>query len=256
MKDQKKSNGYQLTIAWLYPDLMSTYGDRGNVIALQKRCEWRGIDAKIQPIGIGGSAKLLLNCNLVLMGGAEDKQQKIVADDFNLGKDKALKQMILAEIPGLFVCGAYQFLGKYYKEADGTVIKGLGILDIYTESPGVGKKRLIGNIAVENSDKDILLGFENHGGRTFLGTSVQPLGKVKAGFGNNGEDGTEGAIFNNAFGTYMHGPILPKNPLFADFFIQKALEVKYKKEIKLETLDDTLENQARDTIAQKLKIQL
>ncbi len=126
----------KLIIGWLYPELMSTYGDRGNIICLQKRCQWRGIDTEIRHLNAGFDHKQLATCNLLFMGGAQDRQQKIVAEDLRQ-KAKALQEMIEEGIPGLYICGAYQFLGKYYREADGTVIKGLGIIDLHTENPGL-----------------------------------------------------------------------------------------------------------------------
>ena len=268
---------YKLTIGWLYPELMSTYGDRGNIICLQKRCEWRGIGVEVERLDLGFKIDDLRSCDLLFMGGAQDTQQKIVSQDFSKEKIKALKDMVEAGIPGLYICGAYQFLGKYYKEANGKIIDGLGILDIYTENPGKDQ-RLIGNIAIQadviankvkqsqingiasssttphNDKKNYLVGFENHGGRTYLGNNVKSLGKVLAGFGNNGEDQTEGVVYKNSFGSYLHGPILPKNPYFSDLFIKLALEKKHKKSISLSPLDDSLEHQAHKTIANSLGI--
>lgn len=262
-----------LTIGWLYPELMSTYGDRGNIIALQKRCEWRGIEVEVKKLDIGFNPNQLQQCDLLFMGGAQDKQQQIVAKDLMRKKDQ-LQKMIEDNIPGLYVCGAYQFLGKYYKEANGTIIPGLNILDFHTENPGENCPRLIGNIAIEvnsslfivNSKKRpstmnhepsaiSLVGFENHGGRTYLGKAVKSLGKVIKGFGNNGEDKTEGAVYKNSFGTYLHGPILPKNPQFADLLIKLALEKKYPNSpIDLSPLDNSLEEKAKDAILKRLKI--
>src|SRR3989338_7691610 len=178
---------YKLTIGWLYPELMSTYGDRGNIISLAKRCEWRNIEAEVRRLELGFKIEYLKKCDILFMGGAQDKQQSIVSHDFSTQKIKTLKRMIEDGIPGLYICGAYQFLGKYYKEADGTIIKGLGILDLYTESRGKNFKRLIGNIIIEiqdlrfkmyeeknhkssivNRKSSVLVGFENHGGRTYL----------------------------------------------------------------------------------------
>ncbi|MFH1833113.1 MAG: hypothetical protein ABH816_03000 [Candidatus Levyibacteriota bacterium] len=261
---------HTLTIGWLYPELMNTYGDRGNIIVLQKRCLWREIEVEIKHLDVGFDHKLLATCNLLFMGGAQDKQQQIVGKDLSREKIKALSEAIEDKIPGLYICGAYQFLGKYYKEADGKIIPGLGILDLYTENPGSDYKRLIGNIIIQadntwhivNSKKTIshkpcaisqLVGFENHGGRTYLGKNVRPFGKVISGFGNNGIDKTEGAVYKNSFGTYLHGPILPKNPEFTDYLIKLALEKKYKKEIPLSDLDDSLELQARDFIIKRIK---
>lgn len=246
---------YTLTIGWLYPELMSTYGDRGNIIVLQKRCEWRGIKVQINRLDLGFTINDLKKCDLLFMGGAQDRQQQIVAEDLMMKKE-ALQKQIEYGIPGLYICGAYQFLGIYYREADGTVINGLGILDLYTENPGIDFSRLIGNIVVRVLDNKIIVGFENHGGRTYLGKNVKPLGIVIKGFGNNGKDQTEGAIYKNSFGSYLHGPILPKNPQLADLLIKLALEKKYKKNIDLSSLDDSLETAARDAIAKRLNIKI
>lgn len=248
---------YALNIGWLYPDLMSIYGDRGNIIALLKRCEWRGIIANLSKISLDSTEKELANCDLLMMGGAQDSQQTIVAKDLSK-KKKALSSMIESGIPGIYICGGFQFLGHYYKEADGTVIEQLGVMDIYTENPG--RERLIGNIAVKADGeniriKNLIVGFENHGGRTNLGPKVKPLGKVIKGFGSNDSQKEEGAIYKNSIGTYLHGPILPKNPEIADWLIGKALEKKYKKEIKLEDLDDTIAKKAREAVLKNLEIE-
>ncbi len=246
-----------LTIGWLYPDLMSTYGDRGNIIVLQKRANWRGIDTKILTLSVGSSARDLAKADLIFMGGAQDRQQKIVSEDFSKGKAEMLKEMIENFVPGLYICGAYQFLGKYYKEADGTLIEGIGILDIYTENPGINMPRLIGNIVFQSSflpENMTVVGFENHGGRTYLGKKVKPLGKVLKGYGNNGVDGLEGAIYKNSIGSYLHGPMLPKNPHVADFLLKEALKRKYQKDITLQKLDDELEMKAHSAIVRKLNI--
>lgn len=249
---------YSLIIGWLYPELMSTYGDRGNIIALTKRCEWRNISVEIKHLDFGFRISDLQKCNLLFMGGAQDRQQKIVSADLEK-KKKTLQEMIEDGIPGLYICGAYQFLGKYYKEADGTIIPGLDILDLYTENPGENSKRLIGNIVVSLGGVSVpplrwktLVGFENHGGRTYLEKGIKPLGKVVVGFGNNGIDETEGAVYKNSFGSYLHGPILPKNPHFADYLIQKALEKKYGSPINLSPLNDSLEWQTHKTIVGRL----
>jgi len=262
---------YTLTIGWLYPELMSTYGDRGNIICLKRRCEWRGIEVEVKKLDLGFEIYDLRSCDLLFMGGAQDKQQQIVAKDL-LRKKAYLKEMIENKIPGLYICGAYQFLGKYYKESDGTIIKGLDILDLYTENPGEAKKRLIGNVLIKPDLPsyhivisvpipyryyiDDVVGFENHGGRTYLGKNVKSLGKVTIGYGNNGEDRTEGAIYKNSFGSYLHGPILPKNPHFADLLIKLALEKKYKKKIEISPLDDFLEWQAHLSVAKRMGLSI
>lgn len=244
-------NKYLLKIGWLYPDLMSIYGDRGNIICLEKRCLWRNINVEIIKITIETKISEFENCDLLFMGGAQDKQQEVASKDLLNNKGTIIKQLIEENIPALFICGAYQFMGQYYLGGEGEKIPGLGIFDLYTKHPGFNKERCVGNIitAIQNSKfpyrvnkiKNYLVGFENHGGRTYLGKEVQPLATVIKGFGNNGTDKTEGAVYKNALGTYLHGPILPKNPHLADWLIQKALEIKYQKEITLSPLNDFLE---------------
>ncbi|MCL4364387.1 cobalamin biosynthesis protein CobQ [Patescibacteria group bacterium] len=239
-----------IKIAWLYPDLMSTYGDRGNVITLSYRMTKRKIANEVVKISIKDNPRLILDADVIFMGGAQDKQQEIVNKDLESGKGKFLKQVIEKGVPGLYVCGAYQFLGKYYKAADGTVIPGLDIFDLYTKSPGIKAARLIGNLIVESSllPGIKLAGFENHTGRTYLGKKVRPFAKVVKGFGNNGEDGSEGMIYKNSIGVYTHGPLLPKNPELADWLILKSIEKKYQKKVKLSKLNDEFEKKAREYI--------
>lgn len=244
-----------LTIAWLYPDLMSTYGDRGNVTVLQKRCAWRGIEARVTQVTLETQVSELTRCNLIFMGGAQDRQQKLAGEDFLKRKGPVVKEMVEKGTPALFVCAAYQFVGHYYQPYQGEKIPGAGIFDLYTVHPGDQGKRLIGNVVAKlNSewvtglmgDGENIVGFENHGGRTYLGSKMKPLARVIRGFGNNGEDGYEGAVYKNAIGSYFHGPLLPKNPHIADWLIATALKVKYGEEIILENLDDSLEWQAHD----------
>lgn len=246
----------KLTIGWLYPDLMSTYGDRGNIIILQKRCLWRNIDCEIKTITLETPVAELKSCDLLSMGGAQDRQQKIASDDLRENKGPVLKEMIENGIPGLFVCAAYQFMGNYYRPAEGKDIKGLGIFDLYTQHFGKDKPRCIGDLVIQLNNefhglKNTLVGFENHGGRTYLGKKVKPLGKVLYGFGNNGEDKTDGAVYKNAYGSYSHGPILSKNPHLADHLIKLSLGKKYEREVKLPKLDDTLEWQAHEMILKR-----
>lgn len=246
---------YKLVIGWLYPKLMSTYGDRGNVIVLQKRCNWRKIATEIKVIDAFSTAKELSLCDLLMMGGAQDTQQETVAKDL-IKKKETLQKMIENGMPGLYVCGGFQYLGRYYKTANGIKLTQLGILDMYTENPG--RKRLIGNIIIDANNlcgkPTILIGFENHGGRTILGNGLKPLGKVLSGFGSNDQAKEEGVLYINTIGTYLHGPILSKNPLLADYLIEKALEKKYNQKVTLEKLDDSLEEKARMAIAKRLKI--
>ncbi len=254
-----------LTIGWLYPDLMNTYGDRGNIIVLKKRCEWRGIRVEVREISIESNIQDLKSSDLIFMGGAQDTQQEIVNKDLLDAKGRTLASMINKGIPGLYVCGAYQFLGKYYKTADGKKLKGLGVFSLYTENPSEERAvRLIGNIAIKINDerlkikeadhKSLLVGFENHGGRTYLEDKSMAFGTVIKGFGNNGDDKTEGIMYKNSIGTYLHGAILPKNPEIADWLIEKALEMKFGKEFRLEPLNDSLEQKAKEEILRKLSI--
>lgn len=233
---------HPVKIAWLYPDLMSTYGDRGNVMVLHKRCIWRGIDARIVPVTLETSTTVLSSCDIIFMGGAQDRQQKLAGDDFLKHKGPVVKKMIEKGVPALFVCAAYQFVGSYYKPYQGKPIPGAGIWDLYTEHPGDQAKRLIGNTKAEIINPpelagEIIVGFENHGGYTTLGPSMKPLAKILRGGGNNGTDGYEGATYKHSIGSYFHGPLLPKNPKIADWLIGHAVGT-------MSPLDDTLEHQA------------
>jgi len=245
---------YSLTIGWLYPELMSTYGDRGNIIVLQKRCAWRNIQTEIVAIDQNTTDKQLKTVDLLFGGGSQDREQEIVMRNLHK-KKKVIKELIERDVPALFVCGAPQLLGISYEPAEGKRIDGLGIFDMVTKHPGNDKPRLIGNVVAETTISAItaqLVGFENHGGRTYLGRTAHPFAKIITGHGNNGEDGTEGVMYKNAIGCYLHGPLLPKNPQIADYLITRAMEVKYKKQITLEPLDDAVETKAQETIISRL----
>lgn len=233
---------------------MNIYGDRGNVIVLTRRCEWRRIPVRVVHHSIGSPASDIDHADILLMGGAQDRQQHLVAKDIDGKKAGLLKKAISRGVPGLFVCGGYQFLGSYYKPSEGPVIPGLSIFDVYTEHPGNAMPRLIGNIAIKAFDGNVLAGFENHGGRTYLGKTAVPFGTVLSGAGNNASDGTEGVLYNHSIGTYLHGPVLSKNPCLADWLISKALLVKYGTPIPLSSLDDRIEDTARDAIIKRMHI--
>jgi len=244
-----------LKVGWFYPDLMSTYGDRGNIIALKRRCEVRKITVEVVYIGKDKNSEDIKKCDLLFMGGAQDRQQEIVEKDLRK-KGKVICDMLDSGVPGLFVCGAYQFLGKEYQGYE-RIIKGVGIFDLVTKHAGKDRPRCVGNIVIRveiEGDEILVVGFENHGGRTYLGKNVKPFGKVVKGFGNNGQDKSEGIWYKNAIGTYLHGPILPKNPGVADYLIKRGLERKCGNKVKLEAVDDELENEARDYILKKLGI--
>lgn len=250
-----------LTIGWLYPDLMSTYGDRGNIICLRKRLEWRNIRVTLRSIEVTTSSSELDSCDLVIGGGAQDKAQELVIGDLREQKKQTLKRMFGRGVPGLFVCGSPQLLGVYYTTAEGKRLEGLDIFDFYTVHPGGDVPRCIGNTAgyVLSPQSSVLsrktiVGFENHGGRTYLGKSAQPFARVKRGFGNNGKDGYEGAVYKNVIACYYHGPFLPKNPHIADWLITTALAVKYGKEIQLQPLDDAMEWRAHEEMLKRMGI--
>ncbi len=250
---------YSLKIGWLYPDLMSTYGDRGNVIVLQKRCQWRGIKTEIINIDQNTNESDLKNINILFGGGAQDREQKIVIENL-FKKKQSIQDLIESGVPSLFVCGSPQLLGKYYEPEEGKKIEGLGIFDITSTHPGKTKDRLIGNVVAKIETQDlenaVIVGFENHGGRTILGKNAIPFAKILKGNGNNGSDGTEGVVYKNAIGSYFHGPLLTKNPEIADWLIKKALEIKYKKEITLDPIDDSLSLKAKSVIAKRLGIKI
>jgi CobQ-like glutamine amidotransferase family enzyme len=220
---------------------MNIYGDRGNIICLRRRCEARGIDFEVNELEPGDPFNAS-SCDMVFIGGAQDREQTLVADDLLRTKGEALRDAAEEGLSILAVCGGYQLMGHYYREADGRELPGLGILDTWTAHPGQEARRFIGNVVIEWQDTT-LVGFENHGGRTYIGKNSQPLGSVVAGFGNNGKDGTEGAIYRNVFGTYLHGSLLPKNPAFADFLIALALR-RQDSDVQLAPLDDKVETRA------------
>ena len=242
---------YSLNIGWLYPELMSTYGDRGNIFVLTKRCEWRKIKTDVKLIDFKTAIEEIESCDMIFGGGAQDRQQGILVDDLRQKKGPVLKKMFDRGIPGLFVCGAPQLLGHYYMTGDGKKLEGLRIFDMVSKHFGKSKPRCIGNTIGKLPDGKTIVGFENHGGRTYLGNGVKPFAKVIKGCGNNGEDGTEGAVYKNCIATYSHGPFLPKNPHIADWLIAKALEIKYDKKIELQPLDDSLEWQAHEAILRR-----
>jgi CobQ-like glutamine amidotransferase family enzyme len=228
----------KLRLGHLYPRLMNVYGDRGNIICLQRRCLLRGIALEVTALEPGDRLDPQA-FDLLFMGGAQDREQRLVADDLARMKGAPLREAVEAGVPFLAVCGGYQLAGRFYRDADGSELPGAGVFDLYTHHPGAAAPRLIGNLVAVWEGGD-LVGFENHGGRTHLGAGVQPLARVVHGFGNDGKSGFEGARYRNAFGTYLHGPLLPKNPTLADRLIALALEQRYG-DPSLEPLDDTLE---------------
>ena len=213
-----------LTLGHLYPDQLNLYGDRGNILVLRQRCQQRGIELRVVGLGIG-DALAPDEYDMLFIGGGQDKEEIPVAQDLHDIKGIGLWAAIEDDMPVLAVCGGYQLLAHYYRPANGPDMRGLGVFDAWTIHKGARVPRCIGDVAI-SWNGSTLVGFENHGGRTYLGTA-RPLGKVLKGHGNNSEDATEGAIYRNTYGTYMHGSLLPKNPHFADHLIGLALRRKY-----------------------------
>ncbi len=226
-----------LTIVHLYPAEMNIYGDRGNVIALRRRLEWRDIDVEVREVGPGDELDPR-QADILFGGGGQDAGQAVVAEDLRSRRD-ALHEAADDGVVMLAICGTYQLFGRRFVTAGGEELEGIGLLGLETVA---GEARLIGNVVVE-SPFGRMVGFENHGGRTRLDRGQEPLGRVLKGHGNNGETGEEGAVTRNVFGTYLHGPVLPKNPAFADELIRRALARRHGTD-RLEALDDSLEEAA------------
>lgn len=240
----------ELKICYLYPDVLNMFSDGGNIICMKKRLEWRGIKADVTEIPVG--EKLNVNdFDLFFIGGGQDFEHGIHMNDFIGNKAVEIKKAVEDEKTFLAICTGYQLLGNFYKAADGTQYDLSGAVDLYT----IGQKdRLLGNYCFESEEVPSLkiVGFENHAGRTYLSDSVRPLGKVLKGYGNNGEDMTEGVRYKNVFGSYAHGSLLPKNPALADLILKTALERKYNKEFELSQLDDTFELNANKAMTDRL----
>jgi len=269
-----------LRIAHFYPDLLNLYGDFGNVLAIKRRAEWRGIEVEIVNIYKSGAKndtkeyRDFIDCDLAFIGGGQDKQQMDIAEDF-LAKKQIICEAVESAMPFLAVCGGYQLLGEYYETSEAEQIEGLNILDVYTRAPkrdsGEKQKRLIGNVSAEllfplelaskikqSSNSHYLnskilstiVGFENHSGETFIkaDSKTKPFARIKKGFGNNASDALEGAYYKNLIGTYLHGSLLPKNPHLVDELIYQALK---RKGLNLDleewsSLDDRLELKAHE----------
>jgi hypothetical protein len=239
--------GHTLRVCALYPELMNIYADRGNLLVLERRCEWRGIGFELTRSGLGEPLDPDGH-DIVYIGGGQDRDQRLCAEDLLARKRASLHRTAAHGAIVLGVCGGYQLLGHAYA-IGAEEIEGVGLLDVRTiREPG---PRLIGNVAIEASlngigerDRHVLAGFENHGGRTRLGADAQPLGRVIRGYGNDGRSGHEGARQGNTIGTYLHGPLLPKNTWFADWLIATALRIDPDE---LAPLDDRLEHEAHQS---------
>lgn len=232
-----------LKILSLYPKEMNLYGDHGNILTLQKRCEWRGIKTEFITHSIG--QKLDTTADIVIGGGGQDSGQRIIQKDLE-ENGAALHKMASNGTPMLMICGMYQMFGKYFETCDGYRINGIGVFDAYTRA---GTDRLIGNITIDTQYGKII-GYENHSGLTFLNKDQKPFGKVIKGAGNNEVDHHEGAIANNVIGSYLHGPLLPNNPKLADEIIKVALKNRGIN-APLKKIDDSIANEARSVASRR-----
>lgn len=233
----------EINICHLYPDLLNVYGDIGNILILKYRAEKRGIKVNIFNVSLNDMFSKE-KYDIVLFGGGQDYEQSIVSKDLNGTKRLALREYIENGRVVIAICGGYQLLGNYYTTPLGEKLKGLELLNIYTEGGGT---RFIGNTVIHNEIfNETYVGFENHSGRTYIG-DLKPLGKVINGYGNNGEDGFEGCIYKNVYCTYFHGSLLSKNPELSDRILRSALENKYGK-VELSPLNDTTELNAKEFI--------
>lgn len=227
-----------LRILQLYPKDMNIYGDNGNVLVLKKRTEWHGYTPEILHYNPGDHFPE--DVDLVIGGGGQDSGQDVIQDDL-IGIKPQLHRLAHDDVPMLMVCGLYQLFGRFFKTSTGHMIEGIGIFDLETHGSG---ERMIGNIITHSEYFGDIVGYENHSGKTYLGPSVEPLGRLVKGAGNNGEDDSEGARFRNVIGTYLHGSLLPKNPLIADFLIETALAKKYG-DFAPNVIDDSFADEAR-----------
>lgn len=240
----------ELKICHLYPDVLNLYGDGGNIVCIKKRLEWRGIESCVTKLPIGSSASLA-GFDLVFIGGGQDFEQEVLLADLHRGKAESIRDAVNDGVTFLTICGGYQMMGEYYETHNGVRCDFIGAVDMHT----IGSKlRMTGDYKFKcgaESGGSIAVGFENHSGKTYLGKGVSPLGTVLAGFGNNGEDGTEGVRYKNLFGTYSHGPLLPKNPELCDAILLTALKRKYGS-AELAPIDDAAELAAHDVMMQRI----
>lgn len=237
-----------LRIAFLYPELMNIYGDRGNILALSRRAQWRGIDVTVDKVSVGDNIDPDYY-DFYFFGGGQDKQQITVSQDIQGQKSDALKEAVERGAVILSICGGYQMLGHYYRPFEGDDLPGIGLFDVHTDA---GNKRYIGNVIIESALPGVgtIVAFENHSGCTFLHEGAQSFGKSIIGGGNNGQDGTAGVIYKRAYGCYLHGSLLPKNPRLGDLLLAQALERRHGP-VELKKLDDTLEGLAHNSATER-----
>lgn len=237
-----------LRIAFLYPELMNIYGDRGNILALSRRAQWRGIDVLVDKVSVGDRIDPDYY-DFYFFGGGQDKQQIAVSQDLQGQKGDAIKEAVERGAAILSICGGYQLLGHYYRPFDADDLPGIGLFDIHTDA---SNKRYIGNVLLESGLPGVgtIVAFENHSGCTFLHEGCKSFGKMIIGGGNNGQDGTAGAIYKRAYGCYLHGSLLPKNPRMADLLLAQALERRHGP-VQLTPIDDSLEGLAHTSASER-----
>jgi CobQ-like glutamine amidotransferase family enzyme len=242
-------SGPTIVVGHLYPEYLNIYADRGNIAVLERRTAWRGIGFDYRPIGTDDRV-VPGEHDLLYVGGGQDREQALIADDL-AEKGAAIREAAAGGAAVLAVCGGYQLLGRFYRDRQGLELPGIGLFPLHTVA---GERRMIGDVLLEcelvPGRRDALAGFENHAGRTVLDETAEPLGRVVAGFGNDGQSGYEGCRVGRAVGTYLHGPLLPRNPWFADWLIAEALAHGSGGEPpELEPLDDALEDAAQEVSA-------
>lgn len=223
----------------LYPKDMNIYGDWGNTLVLMRRLEWSGYTVELMEYNPGDTFPA--DVDLIVGGGGQDSGQDAIQQDLqNIGPK--LIELANQGVPMLMICGMYQLFGNFFKTRQGEIIKGIGLLDIETYG---GAERLIGNIVTKSDLFGDIIGYENHSGQTYLGKNLKPLGQVYRGAGNNGKDATEGVIYKNVIGTYLHGSLLPKNPAIADWLLEQAATRK-SGDYSPNVIDDSFANTARN----------
>jgi len=241
-----------IRVAHLYPEYLNIYADRGNIAVLTSRARWRGIGLEVEPVSLGDKLRPGEH-DLLYIGGGQDREQALIAPDL-AARGEAIREAVDGGVAVLAVCGGYQLLGRFYRGRDGEELPGAGLFPHETVA---GERRMIGDCLLacelEPGVRRTLAGFENHAGVTRLDEGAEPLGRVVAGFGNDGESGFEGVRVGNALGTYLHGPLLPRNAWLADWILERALEHRTGERPELGALDDELEDEARDAAAARAR---
>jgi CobQ-like glutamine amidotransferase family enzyme len=241
-----------IRVAHLYPEYLNIYADRGNIAVLSSRARWRGIGFEVEPVSLGDELRAGEH-DLLYIGGGQDREQALIAPDL-AARGEAIREAVAGGVAVLAVCGGYQLLGRFYRGRDGEELPGAGLFPHETVA---GERRMIGDCLLqcelEMGVRETLAGFENHAGVTRLDTGSVPLGRVVAGFGNDGESGFEGALVGSAVGTYLHGPLLPRNPWLADWLLARALEHRDGAAPELDPLPDELEREAHVVAAARAR---